>query len=166
VGGVFWPDAFYDLLGYAFGPYDADYPGDQRSDPPGVQACGREAAGALDFPFDWIQRTLQLSTDQQAKLEDLKIAAHRAVHALKASCRTQAEPTAVGRLDTIERRLTAMLNAINMVRGPLAALYGALSDEQRVRFDHMPMPKSRIAASLATRRESGGALPAGPPQER
>jgi hypothetical protein len=77
MGGVFWPDAFYDLLEYAFGPYDADYPGDQRSDPDeaGAQACGREASGALDLPFDWIHRTLHLSTDQQAKLEDLKIAA-------------------------------------------------------------------------------------------
>jgi hypothetical protein len=151
VGGTFWLDAFYDWLGYAFGPYDADYLGDQRlgADEAGAQACGREAAGTLDFPFDSIQRTLQPSADQQAKLEDLKIAAHRAASALKASCRVPVEPTAVGRLDMVARRLTAMLNAVKTVRGPLAALYGSLSEEQRARFDHMRIPGSRTAASLA-----------------
>jgi hypothetical protein len=163
VGGVFWFDAFYDLLESAFGAYDADDFGDQRSGPDeaGASAC-REAVRALDFPFDEVQRTLRPSADQQAKLEDLKIATHRAANALKASCRAESERTAVGRLDTVARRLTAILNAVHMVREPLASLYGSLSDEQRARFDHMRMPGSRTAASVADQPRSRSGFPPDP----
>jgi LTXXQ motif family protein len=78
---------------------------------------GRDVAAALDFPFDWIRRTLQPTHEQQARLEDLRISSHRALNALKASRRAQGEPTPVGRLDTVERWLTAMLDAVNTVRG-------------------------------------------------
>jgi hypothetical protein len=69
VGGTFWVDAFYDWLEYAFGPNDADYLGDQRlgADEAGAQACGREAAGALDFPFDSIRRTPLRRSASQAR---------------------------------------------------------------------------------------------------
>ena len=62
---------------------------------------------------------------------------------LKIRVKGQAPLTATGRIEAVEGRLGAMLDAIKTVRGPLEKFYDSLSDEQRVRFNRMGPPNRR-----------------------
>ena len=48
---------------------------------------------------------------------------------------SRAPLTPLGRLDAVEKRLDATIQAIQIVRPPLATLYASLNDEQRQRLD-------------------------------
>jgi LTXXQ motif family protein len=54
---------------------------------------------------------------------------------LKTSCPTEVPLTPVGRLDALEKRLNTMVQAVQIVRGPLQAFYDSLSGEQKQQFE-------------------------------
>ena len=43
--------------------------------------------------------------------------------------------TPVGRLDALDKKLNSMVQAVQIVRGPLQAFYNSLSDEQKQQFE-------------------------------
>jgi hypothetical protein len=45
--------------------------------------------------------------------------------------------TSSGRVAEMQRRLTAMLDAIKIVQPPLEDFYGALTEEQKARFNQL-----------------------------
>ena len=65
----------------------------------------------------------------------LKTAEENAEKTLAASCATQTPATAEGRLDVVNARLQAMVQASDAVRGPLNDFYSSLSDEQKAAFN-------------------------------
>jgi LTXXQ motif family protein len=73
----------------------------------------------------------------------LKAASSQANEFLKAACPGQIPLTPVGRLDVIGKRLGAMLQAVQIVRGPLEDFYHSLTDEQRRTLDAMETAKPR-----------------------
>jgi hypothetical protein len=121
-----------------------------------AELCNQEAASTVAFPFDQIQETLQLSAEQKAKLDDLRNAANQAAATLKASCPSQLAVTPIGRLETVEGRLSAMLDAVTTVSGPLHALYASLNDEQKVRFNQMSLPGDHIVGKSSGNRTKLG----------
>ena len=52
-------------------------------------------------------------------------------------CLTAVPLTPVALLDTPEGRLEAVLQVVDVVRGPLEVFYDSLSDEQRQHFENM-----------------------------
>ena len=59
------------------------------------------------------------------------------------SCPTAVPKSAVARLDTVDTRLNAMVDAIKSVRPDLKNFYASLSDDQKARFNTMgPPPKA------------------------
>jgi LTXXQ motif family protein len=100
-----------------------------------MQSCGGIAPGVTSFPIERIRQAIRPTGDQARALDDLATASSRATGVVNASCPGQAPLTPLGRLDAVERRLDAMIQAIQIVHGPLAALYDSLSDEQRQRLD-------------------------------
>ena len=86
---------------------------------------------------------MQPNDAQRAGLEELRTASASAADRIKAACPSETPLTAIGRLDAVEKRLDAMLDAIKAVRGPLEKFYGSLSDEQKARFNRMGMETQR-----------------------
>jgi LTXXQ motif family protein len=102
-----------------------------------ARACGERTNGVAALPIDRIERTVQPNDAQRADLEALRTASANAADRIKAACPSETPLTAIGRLDAVEKRLDAMLEAIKGVRGPLEKFYGSLSDEQKARFNRM-----------------------------
>jgi len=100
-----------------------------------AQTCSGLAPGITDFPIDRIERAVQPTSEQRAALDELRAASTRARDIVKASCPTEVPLTPLGRLDAVEKRLNAMIEALQIVRSPLESFYNSLSDEQKRRFD-------------------------------
>jgi LTXXQ motif family protein len=158
--GIFYPadeGSYGDGYAYGYGEPSgrrhhrvATSNGEIINTPAGAAAlCDQEASSTVAFPFDQIEQTLQLSGDQKAKLDDLKNAADQAIAALKASCPSQVAVSPVSRLQTVEARLSAMLDALKTVSGPMDALYESLSDDQKLRFNQISLPGDRVVGKQA-----------------
>ena len=61
---------------------------------------------------------------------------------LKSDCPTYRPLTPIGRLEAMEQRLNAMLRAVTTVEPALEKFYGALSDEQKERFNRLGTPQA------------------------
>jgi hypothetical protein len=89
---------------------------------------------------------------QRAALDALANASVQAAQTIKTACPTDVAFTPTGRLDAMERRVQAMVQAVAQVRPPLDAFYGSLSDEQKARFNALGQdqrpdnPRSPLAA--------------------
>ena len=68
---------------------------------------------------------------QRAKFDEFKAASNKAAEAMRAACPTDVPTTMVGRMEAMEKRLDAMLQAVKTVRPALDAFYATLSDEQK-----------------------------------
>ena len=74
---------------------------------------------------------------QRASLRGLQYAIAQAGELLKTDCPIYRPITPVVRIDAMEKRLDAMLRAINIVQPALQNFYGSLSDEQKERFNRL-----------------------------
>lgn len=102
-----------------------------------VGSCSSLAPEVTSLPLDQIRRTIHPTADQDAALDDLSSAAAKANDIIKASCPTDTPLTPIGRLDAAQKRLGAMVQAVETVRSPLARLYDTLNDDQKTRFNTM-----------------------------
>src|ERR1051326_8744915 len=169
-GGVYWPYLYGgDYRGYASGGRDRRSRlarhGPQDPAPRGARAdelaqlCGGEAASLVHFPFDRIEQRVQPTDTQRASFEELKRTAANAADKLKASCPTEPGLGPLGRLDTAEQRLDAMLDAVNSMRGALVKFYDSLDDQQKARFDAIGLePRREASRSPRGGRQSQAAM--------
>lgn len=101
----------------------------------GEGACGETGRGITAWPFDRIQSSLNLGSDQQDLLDSLRDAAVEAADALRDSCPRSAPRNPVERLQAMLERLEATLEALKIVRPALESFYDSLSADQRRRFE-------------------------------
>ena len=99
-----------------------------------TQTCGGLAPGVTDLPFDYIEQAIKPTDEQLKALVALKAASSQASDALKASCSSEVVLTPLGRLETVQKRLDGMIQAVGIVRTPLDNFYNSLNEEQRQRF--------------------------------
>jgi Spy/CpxP family protein refolding chaperone len=97
--------------------------------------CGTGPAGLGPWGADRLEQTLSLDKAQLAKLNELKTASQRAMQYLNESCPKNDPVTPTGRLQAMERRLAAMLEAVRTVEPALDDFYGVLTDEQKARLN-------------------------------
>jgi len=64
---------------------------------------------------------------------------------LQSSCPGQMPQSPVERLDAVEARISAMLEAMKTVRPKLQQFYASLDDEQKAMFDTMGPPQGASA---------------------
>ena len=108
--------------------------------------CSQQAGAVIDLQR--IEQVVQPTAQQQNNFDELKKAAQKAGDQLRSSCPTAVPKWPVARLDTVETRLGAMVDAIEAVRPNLKNFYASLSDEQKARFNLMgPPPKSASSPS-------------------
>ena len=151
---MFWPGPNYvsgtgpfDVYGehYAYGGpartrtarsrnVDSEITGSTTNTNDLAQTCGGLAPGVTDLPVDYIEQAIQPTDEQRKTLVALKAASSQASDALRASCSSEALLTPLGRLDTVQKRLDGMIQAVGIVRTPLDNFYNSLSEEQRQRF--------------------------------
>jgi hypothetical protein len=125
-----------------------------------VEACGGLAPGVTDLPMQRIEQSIHPTGSQVAGLEHLKAASSQANDILKASCPSQIPLTPLGRLDAVQKRLVAMIQAVQVVRGPLYEFYNSLTDEQRRNFDAMETAKLQSGAKAPASAPAATGLPA------
>ena len=156
---VFWPydedDYAYYAPYYSFGDI---YTGSQHarrnyveSSAEETETCAGVAPGLVGLPMDRLERTLQPTSDQQAAFDDLKAASAKATEIMKASCSTEVPVTPISRLDAVGSRVDAMIQAVQLLREPLNAFYGSLTDGQHQRLQGLAEDRgaNRAQASLA-----------------
>ena len=157
---TFWPSAYDDVYVGMFGPYAVSPGGtyaavesggtygsrgyESRGRPQGAgrvpvttaaDLCSGQTSGLTDWPIERIAQTVAPDDTQRAALEALRDAAAKALDILKASCPTELPSTPTGRLDAMQARLDAMLQAVRTVRPALEAFHQSLNDEQKARFN-------------------------------
>src|SRR5579872_2035651 len=110
-----------------------------------AQSCGDLAPGVSGLPIEQIRRAIRPTPDQSSIVEELDAASGKAKSTIKQSCPTAIPLTPVARLDTAEKRLEAMVDAIQIVRPPLEKLYASLTAEQKQRFDALGKSETRGA---------------------
>jgi LTXXQ motif family protein len=189
-GPVFWPFLYGDVLSFAFWPYGDDdpfwaygpdflvdsafaggsaapnlgyaVPAEGSSGAAGevAQSCGGVAPGVNDLPIEQIKQRVRPTADQQAALDDLNAASEKAKEIVKASCPSETPLTPVARLDAVQKRLEAMMQAVRTLRSPLAKFYDVLSDQQKQQFE--AVGTSRRAQPGRTPVAAGGVALCGP----
>ena len=101
------------------------------------QVCSAAVTKTNAAPTARIQQALRLSAEQRAALDNLDAATTKAAKMLAANCPTDETLTPPGRLAAMEGRLDAMLQALDVVQPALVDFYGALTDEQKARFNQL-----------------------------
>jgi LTXXQ motif family protein len=115
----------------------ASSPGEANTARQWFDGCSTPSRGFTAASIDRIARRLNLSEPQFAALEDFFAASEQAARKIRDSCPRQVPLTPTGRLAAIEERLTALLGAFALMRPPLDAFYGSLSDAQREQFERV-----------------------------
>ncbi len=147
--GSLWPYEGYgeDIDGSAGEgePYPGGNPtipsvGGQFAAPEGSEPvaalCVGFAPGVVDFPVAQLEQIIRPTPEQRTALDELKAAFAKAARVLQAACPAQTPLTPVARLDAMEQRLEAMLQALTIIRGPLERLYSLLNEAQIERLEN------------------------------
>ena len=105
-------------------------------------ACRQPKPGLANLPIEKIEDVVNPNGAQAAQLSILQDATNNAVAILQAACPNETPMTPPGRLDAMEKRLQAMVDAAKTVKPALQSFYASLTSEQKARFN-------RIGRSLA-----------------
>jgi hypothetical protein len=97
--------------------------------------CSPAAVGFAEWRIDRLEQVIKPTDTQRAKFDEYKAASSKAADAMRNACPTDLPTTAVGRMEAMEKRMDAMLQAVRTVRPALEAFYATLSDEQRARLN-------------------------------
>jgi hypothetical protein len=100
-----------------------------------ARLCTQPETDVGGLPIDRIVQAVRPTQEQQSSLADLKAAAAKASERLKSNCPVYEPLTPTGRIEAMEKRLEAMLEAGRTVHPVLANFYDSLSDEQKARFN-------------------------------
>jgi hypothetical protein len=106
--------------------------------------CGDPKPGLANLPIERIDDAVKPNETQQAGLKQLEDATSKAVATLQAACPDEVPATPPARLDAMETRLKAMIEAANTVKPALENFYGSLDNEQKARFNRLG---SQLSAS-------------------
>jgi len=99
------------------------------------ESCGAPKASLTLLPIERINTVLHPTGAQKDALDRLSAATEKSVHVLQKACPYEVPLTPVGRLQAMEKRLSAMLEAANLVQPPLNEFYASLTSEQKARFN-------------------------------
>jgi hypothetical protein len=103
--------------------------------------CGPAAAGFAAWRIDRLERLIRPTDAQRAKFDEFKEASNKAADMMRAACPTDIPATMPGRMEAMEKRMDAMLQAVKSMRPALDAFYATLSSEQKARLDTNSGPR-------------------------
>jgi hypothetical protein len=97
--------------------------------------CNPRAAGLAEWRAERIDRLVRPTDAQRPKLDELRKASARAAEIISAACPTDIPQSPVARLELMEKRMNAMLEALKVVRPAFAEFYNALDADQQSRLN-------------------------------
>ncbi|MDH4983104.1 Spy/CpxP family protein refolding chaperone [Hyphomicrobium sp. D-2] len=115
-----------------------------------LSTCSGFAPGVSGLPIAQIKSSVKPTGAQLADLKALEAASDQAGNVLGNSCPKSPPLTPVGRLDALQKRLDAMVQGIDLVRGPLARFDASLTAEQRQALDALGGDKAASPAALCS----------------
>jgi len=107
-----------------------------------AEACGEPKSSLTHLPIERIEAVIHPAGKQKEALDRLSTATKNAVEKLQAACPDDVPLTPLGRLEAMEKRLDAMLQAAALVQPALDEFYAALSNEQKARFNTLQQTAS------------------------
>ena len=108
---------------------------DQPQQEAKAESCGASKPSLTGLPIERIDAVLRPTGAQKGALDRLSAATKKAVQGLQAACPDEVPVTPVGRLQAMEKRLSAMLQAANQIQPALDDFYASLTTEQKARFN-------------------------------
>ena len=108
---------------------------DQPQQEAKAESCGASKSSLTGLPIERIDAVLRPTGAQKGALDRLSAATRKAVQGLQAACPDEVPVTPVGRLQAMEKRLSAMLQAANQMQPALDDFYASLTIEQKARFN-------------------------------
>jgi LTXXQ motif family protein len=107
-----------------------------------AEACGEPKSSLTQLPIERIEAVIRPADKQKEALDRLSQATKNAVERLQAACPDDVSLTPLGRLEVMEKRLEAMLQAAALVQPALDEFYATLSNEQKARFNTLQQTAS------------------------
>src|SRR5258706_404237 len=104
---------------------------------PDGKSCSEPKAGLANLPIERTEDAGKPTNAQEDGLKHLEEATVKAVSIMQAACPEDTPITPPGRLEAMEKRLQAMIDAANTVKPALNDFYGSLSSEQKARFNRI-----------------------------
>ena len=103
------------------------------------EGCGEPKSSLTQLPIERIEAVVHPAGKQKEALDRLSEATKKAVEGLQAACPDDVPLTPIGRLEAMEKRLEAMLQAAALgAADALDEFYATLSNEQKARFNTLP----------------------------
>ncbi len=97
--------------------------------------CGEDVSDIASMPLDQFRDAIHPTDELAAALDDLGLAVTKATQDIKIACPAEMPLTAPGRMAAMQRRIEAMIAAVEIVQPPLEKFYGLLNDEQKARVN-------------------------------
>jgi len=119
----------------SLGPHIGDRSQPQQDANAQSESCGEPKSSLTHLPIERIEAAIHPAGRQKDALDRLSGATKKAVQGLQAACPDNVPLTPVGRLEAMEKRLEAMLQAANRVQPALDEFYATLNSEQKARFN-------------------------------
>ncbi len=145
-------EAFYDSLNdeqrARFNTLGPQFPSSAQAQAPqeanaGSESCGARKSSLSQLPIERIKSVVHPTGTQRDALDRLQTATDDAVSVLQKACPDEVPVTPVGRLQAMEQRLSAMLQAANEVKPALDDFYASLNSEQKQRFNTLQQVAAR-----------------------
>ena len=108
-----------------------------------ASTCDANKPGLTNLPIERIEDAVKPTQQQQGPFDRLDQATGRAVQILAAACPGDVPLTPTGRLEAMEKRLDAMVQAGKTVQPALEEFYASLSNEQKARFNTLGQQAER-----------------------
>jgi LTXXQ motif family protein len=102
-----------------------------------AQSCKEQKPGLSNLPIEKIEDVVKPTDAQETGLNALQTATDKAVSIMQAACPDDTPITPPGRLEAMEKRLQAMIDAANTVKPALDDFYASLTNEQKARFNRI-----------------------------
>jgi hypothetical protein len=102
-----------------------------------AQSCKEQKPGLSNLPIEKIEDVVKPTDAQESGLDALQTATDKAVTIMQAACPDETPLTPPGRLEAMEKRLQAMIDAANTVKPALDSFYASLTNEQKARFNRI-----------------------------
>ena len=102
-----------------------------------AKSCKEQKPGLSNLPIETIEDVVKPTDAQLDDLNRLQEATDKAVAVMQAACPEDTPLTPPGRLEVMEKRLKAMIDAANIVKPALDSFYASLSNEQKARFNRI-----------------------------
>jgi LTXXQ motif family protein len=98
-------------------------------------SCGEDISDIAGLPIDQYHQALEPTEALGAALDDLALAVTKATQDIKIACPSEMPLTSPGRIAALQRRVEAMIAAVELVQPALDKFYGLLTDEQKAKVN-------------------------------